>query len=170
VAKIKYTNRFHPRPLQVEDLVGKRSRWALLVCDWPHSVWTKSLVCKDAVLQGILLFRSFSEDSAVRKVGSLPAVRTTMPSCPDAHLSTVPSVRTPDGPSIIRLDDLYFYQDASQYSTKLQILSIFSYGKIDATVRTTWIPVRMRFSLRQELHFKFNRPDTSLPSSGRSCI
>jgi len=22
----------------------------LLVCDWPHSVWTKSLICKDAVL------------------------------------------------------------------------------------------------------------------------
>jgi hypothetical protein len=29
----------------------------LLVCDWPHSVWTKSLVCKDAILQGIPLFR-----------------------------------------------------------------------------------------------------------------
>jgi hypothetical protein len=37
----------------------------VLVCDWPHSVWTKSLVRKDAVLQGILLFRSVSEDSAL---------------------------------------------------------------------------------------------------------
>jgi hypothetical protein len=39
----------------------------LLVCDWPHSVWTKSLICKDAVLQRIPLFRSVSEDSEVRK-------------------------------------------------------------------------------------------------------
>jgi len=23
--------------------------YILLVCDWPYSVWTKSLVCKDAV-------------------------------------------------------------------------------------------------------------------------
>jgi hypothetical protein len=58
----------------------------VLVCDWPHFVWTKSLVCKDAV--------------------------------------------------------------------------------IDATVQTSWIPVRTRFSLRQESQFKFNRPDASLPSSG----
>jgi hypothetical protein len=49
--------------------------------------------------------------------------------------------------------------NASQYSTKLQILFKFIYGKIDATVRMTWIPVRTRFSLRQELQFKFNRPD-----------
>jgi hypothetical protein len=30
----------------------------MLVCDWPHSVWTKSLVCKDAV---------FTRDSAIQK-------------------------------------------------------------------------------------------------------
>jgi hypothetical protein len=51
------------------------------------------------------------------------------------------------------------------YSTKLQILYKFIYGKIDATVRTTWIPVRMRFSLRRESQFKFNRPNASLLSS-----
>jgi hypothetical protein len=38
----------------------------LLVYDWPHSVWTKSLVCKDTILQGIPLFRSISEDSACK--------------------------------------------------------------------------------------------------------
>jgi hypothetical protein len=66
----------------------------LLLCDWPHSVWTKSLVCKNVVLQGISLFRSVSEDSKVRKVGSLSAIRTIVSSRPDAHLSTVPSVWT----------------------------------------------------------------------------
>jgi hypothetical protein len=172
---------------------------SLLVCDWPHSVWTKSLVCKDA-LQGIPLFRSVSEDSAIRKVGSLSTVRTTCHPvqtliCPLFHSfgqRAIPSGR-PDRPSIIRLEDVDFRPDpslhreasvpacirpdvsaarpdASHYSTKLQILSKFSYGKIDATVRTTWIPVRTRFSLRQESQFKFNRLDTSLPSSGHACI
>jgi len=150
----------------------------LLVCDWPHSVWTKSLVCKDVVLQWIPLFKSVSENSAVRKVGSLSAVRTTCHPvqtliCPLFHPSercAIPSGR-PDRPSIIHLDDVDFRPDpslhreasvpacirpdvsaarpnASQYSTKLHILSKFNYGKIDATARTTWIPVRTRFSLR----------------------
>jgi hypothetical protein len=33
-----------------------------------------------------------------------------------------------------------------------------------------WIPVRTRFSLRQESQFKFNRPDASLSSSERPYI
>jgi len=131
----------------------------------------------------IPLFRSISEILhwlQVRRIDSLSAVRTTVPSRLDAHLSTAPAVRTtchtvrtPDRPSIIRSDDVDFcldpplYREASvptcicpdvsaarpdayQYSTKLQILSKFIYGKIDATVRTTWIPIRTRFSLRQE--------------------
>jgi hypothetical protein len=108
---------------------------------------------------------------------------------PDAHLSTVPSVRTtchtvrsPDRPSINHPDDVDFRPDpplyseasvpacihldisaarpdASQYSIKLQILSKCKYGKIAATVRMTWIPVRTRSFIRQESQFKFNRPD-----------
>jgi hypothetical protein len=147
------------------------------------------LYVKMLFLQGIPLFRSVSEDSPVKKVGSLSAVRTIVPSHPDAHLSTVPFIRTtchtvwtPDRPSIIRLDDVYFhldpslYQEASvpacihpddsaarpvalQYSIKLPIHSKIIYGKIAATVWTTWISVRTRFSLRQESQFKFNRPD-----------
>jgi hypothetical protein len=73
-------------------------------------------------------------------------------------------------PICIRSDVSAAHPDASQYSTKLQILSKFSYGKIDIIDRTTWIPARTRFSLRQESQFKFNRPDASLPSSGRACI
>jgi len=113
--------------------------------------------------------------------------------CPLLHPSgrrAIPFER-PDRPCIIRPDDIDFgldptlYQEAfipvcirpdvsaarpnaSKYLTKLQILSKFIYGKIDAIVRTTWIPVRMRFSIRQELQFEFNRPDASLPSSGRA--
>jgi len=127
--------------------------------------------------------------------GSLSAVRTTchpvrMPICPLFHLSgqrAIPS-RRPDRPSIICLEDVDFrpdpslYQEASvpacicpdvsaarpntsQYSTKLQILSKFSYGKITSTIWTTWNPVRTHFSLKQESQFKFNCPDSSLPSS-----
>jgi hypothetical protein len=59
----------------------------------------------------------------------------------------------------IRPDDSAACPDAFQYSNKLQILSKIKYGKIAATVRTMWIPVRTRFSLRQESQFKFNRLD-----------
>jgi hypothetical protein len=126
------------------------SSWSVLVCDWPHSVWTKSLVCKDTVLQGIPLFRSISEDSALlaslKISGSLSAVRMLI--CPLFHPSgrrTIPSGR-PNRPSIIRPDNVDFHPDpllyreayvpacirpdisaarpdASEYSTKLQILS-----------------------------------------------
>jgi len=36
-----------------------------------------------------------------------------------------------------------------------------SYGKIAATVRTTWIPVRTRSSIRHVSHLKSRRPDVS---------
>jgi len=92
----------------------------------------------------------------------------------------------------IRQDVSAARPDASQYLIKLQILSKFKYGKITATLRTTWILVRTRFSLRQELQFKykpsgrqsawsgrafnrygncvfnFNRPDACLSWSGRA--
>jgi len=164
----------------------------LLGCNCLHSGWTKSLVCKGAFITGIRLFRSVSENLhcvQIRRIDSLSAVRTTVPTRPDARLSTVPSVRTtchtvqtPDRPSIIRPDDVYFgpdpslYREASvpacfhpddsaacpdalQYSTKLPILSKIIYGKIAATVRTKWISVRTLFSSRQESQFKFNRLD-----------
>jgi hypothetical protein len=50
--------------------------------------------------------------------GSLSAVRMIVPSRPDAHLSTISSVRTtcltvrtPDRPNIIRLDDVHSRPD-----------------------------------------------------------
>jgi hypothetical protein len=107
----------------------------VLVCDWLHSVWTKSLVCKDDVLTGTPLFRSISEDSACKSEDfrfpvsrpddrAIPSGRSSVHCsfCPDAHLSTVPSVQTtyhtvqtPDRSSIIRPDDVYFHPDPSLY-------------------------------------------------------
>jgi hypothetical protein len=135
----------------------------------------------------------FNRDSAIQKSFKNSASHVSCPdvvsSRLDAHLSTVPSVRTtchtiwmPNRPSIIRSDDVDFLldlplyreasvpacirsdvsatrSDGSQYSTKLQILSKFIYEKIAATVLTMWIPVRTRFSLMQESQFKFNRLD-----------
>jgi hypothetical protein len=79
----------------------------MLMCNWPHSDWTKSLVCKDA----------FHRDSTIQKCSRdyvlftsqrfrFPASRPNdMSSRPDAHLSIAPAVqtkwhtiRTPDTP------------------------------------------------------------------------
>jgi hypothetical protein len=72
----------------------------IFVPEWPKGefvsilasfcVWTKSFKCKDTV----------NMDSTIKSLqvrrnsSSLSAVRTIKPSCPDAHLSTVPSFRT----------------------------------------------------------------------------
>jgi hypothetical protein len=79
-------------------------------------VWTKSLKCKDAVNRDSTIqndVRRFCLQ--VRRISSsLSTVRTIEPSRQDAHLSTVPSVRTtclPSGPprqiSIIRTDEVF---------------------------------------------------------------
>jgi len=81
-------------------------------------------------------------------------VRTTWIFFPEPSLYREASV-----PACIRPDVSAASPDAFQYSSELQILSKFIYGKIAATVRTMWIPVQTRFSLRQESQFKYNRPD-----------
>jgi hypothetical protein len=63
---------------------------------------------------------------------------------PDAPLYREASV-----PTCIRPDVSAARPDASHYLTKLQILSKIQYGKIAATVRTTWISVRTRFFLKE---------------------
>jgi hypothetical protein len=78
----------------------------MLVCDWLHSVWTKSLICKDPDLQGILLFRSVSEDYACKSEDFRIPV-----SCPDDR--AIPSER-PSVHSSIRLDDVPYRPDARQ--------------------------------------------------------
>jgi hypothetical protein len=116
--------------------------------------------------QGIQLFRSVSEDSTVRKF-QFPVNHLDDRAIPSGRRAI--QSRRPDRPSIICLDDVDFrpdpslYQEASilacirpdnsaarsdalQYSIKLSIVSKIIYGKIAATVRTTWISIRTRFS------------------------
>jgi len=91
------------------------------------------------LLSGIPLFRVMPEDfallsrqkfseslSAVSE--SLSAVRTIVPSRPDAHLSTIPSVRTtcltvrtPNKPSIIRPDLQCFEKLLFQHCIRLDV-------------------------------------------------
>jgi hypothetical protein len=97
--------------------------------------------------------------------GSLSAVRTIEPSRPDAHLTTVPSVRTtchtvwtPVRPSIIRSEDVHFRPDPSlSREVSIQL----------ASVRTSQQPVRTPLGTRPvsdsfQVPIKersFNRPD-----------
>jgi hypothetical protein len=81
-------------------------------------VWTKSLMCKDAVNRDSTCQSIFRRLCTAKKIEDfrLPVSRPDdVSSHPNAHLSTVPSVRTtcssrPDArqTSIIRLDDVSF--------------------------------------------------------------
>jgi hypothetical protein len=75
-------------------------------------------VCIDAIIRDSTIqsdVRRFCTAFKTEVFGSLLAVRTIMPSRLDAHLATIPSVRTtchtvstPVRPSIIRSDDVHF--------------------------------------------------------------
>jgi hypothetical protein len=126
-------------------------------------VWTKSLKCKDAVNRD-------SESASQKNSSSLSAVWTIEPSRSDAHLSTVPSVRTtchpiqtPDRPAssvrtkcsfrpdpilyrevsvpvCIRPDVSAARPDASQYSNSLRFFPSSNKGKIDQPSGRCGIP------------------------------
>jgi hypothetical protein len=127
--------------------------------------WTKSLLCKDAFLQGFCYSEVFPEDSAKFAIqkNRFPA------SCPnynvpyrsDAHQTKASSIRTtwippPDLPlcreasncsTCIRPNDSVGRPDNPQCSIKPHdFFPKHKYGKIAATVRTTWIPVRTTIS------------------------
>jgi hypothetical protein len=98
----------------------------VLVCDWPHSVFGQNHLFVKMLLSRIPLFRVMSEDSTrfsrQKFFFSESAIRTIVPSRSDAHLSTVPSVRTtchtvrmPVKPSIIRPDDVHFPSGPLRY-------------------------------------------------------
>jgi len=119
---------------------------------------------------------------------------------PDAHLSTVPSVRTtchsvrtsdrqastvrrtcffrPDTyiasrsfcANLLRPDVSAARPDAYQFSNGSLILSKFQERKDQSNVRTMWYPVQTRISVRQESQFKMNRSDIWQLWSGRWCI
>jgi hypothetical protein len=96
--------------------------------------------------------------------------------CLDAQLSKASSVRTTwipvrtflcvkkfrIAPTCIRSDVSATRPDDTQCSTKLQdFFPKHKYGKIAATVWTTWILVRTRSSIRRVSQFKSRCPDAS---------
>jgi hypothetical protein len=98
---------------------GTVDRWTSFVSILASfCVWTKSLMCKDAVNRDSTCQSIFRRLCTVKKIEdfSFPVSRSDdVSSRPDAHLSTVPSVRTtcssqPDArhTSIIRPDDVSF--------------------------------------------------------------
>jgi hypothetical protein len=86
---------------------------------------------------------------------------------PDAHLSKASSVRTtrtfhPDLPLCREYSNCSSLHPSRSFSSTSGQFSVFdklqdffpkhSYGKITATIRTTWIPVQTRSSIRQVSH------------------
>jgi hypothetical protein len=78
---------------------------------------TKSLVCKDAIHRESTIQKYFRDSALVTSQKNRFPVShpDDVSSRSDAHLSTVPAVRTPDRSSIIHLDDVYFCPDSSLY-------------------------------------------------------
>jgi hypothetical protein len=127
---------------------------------------------KDSAIQKC--YQKILHSLQVRKFGSLPAIWTTChtvrtPICPKHHpagrrellVRTFPCVeKFQTTPACIRPDVSAARPDDSQCSTKLQdFFPKHRYGKIAATVRTAWIPVRTRSSIRQVSQLKSRRPD-----------
>jgi hypothetical protein len=139
---------------------------------WPHSVFGQNHLYVRMLQTGIPLFRvKFS------RISKFPV------SLPDAHLSTVPSVRTTclsvrtsdrqassvrttcffhPGTyivsrsfctSLLRPDVSAARPDAYQFSNSSLILSKFQEREDQSTVQTMWYPVRTRISVRQESQF-----------------
>jgi len=82
-----------------------------------------------------------------------------MANCPNALQS---SRRSQCSSASVRKTWLYC-PDAIQCLIRIMVsTSRHSYGKTAATVRTMCDPVQTMFSIRQDVHTKFNRPDGSL--------
>jgi len=96
--------------------------------------------------------------------------------CPEAHQSKASSVWTtrtfcPDLPLCREVSNCSSLHPFGHFSSTSGRLSVFNklqdffpkhrYGKIAATVRTTWIPIRTRSSIRQVSQFKSRCPDAS---------
>jgi hypothetical protein len=99
----------------------------IFVPEWPKGefvsilasfcVWTKSLICKDAAN------RDSTIQSEVRRISKFHVSRPDdVPSRPDAHMSTAPSVRTmchpvrtPDNPASSVQMTCFFRSDTSLY-------------------------------------------------------
>jgi hypothetical protein len=78
---------------------------------------TKSLVCKDAFHKESTIQKYFRDSALLTSQKNwFPVSRPDdVSSRPDAHLSIVPFVQTPDRSSIIHPDDVNFRPDSSLY-------------------------------------------------------
>jgi hypothetical protein len=129
-------------------------------------VWTKSLICKDAVNMNSTV------QSEVRRISKFPVSRPDdVSSRPDARQSSIirpDYVLLPSGhftvsrsfcASLFRLDVSAARPDAYQFSNGSLILSKFQEREDQSTVWTMWYTVLTRISVRQESQFKMNRLD-----------
>jgi hypothetical protein len=97
--------------------------------------------------------------------------------CPDAHLSKASSVRMmrtfhPDLPLCREASNCSSLHPSGRFSNTSRRHSVLDqlwdffpkhrYGKIAATIRTMWIPIRTCSSIRQVSHSKSRRPDACL--------
>jgi len=116
----------------------------MLVYDWPHSVWTKSLVCKGAVLQGILLFRRFCT-ACKSKDFRFPVSRLddrTIPSeRPSVHCSIRLDTKT-ELASFIRTTWIFV---RTLYCIKKLL---FQLASVRTTQQLVWTPLSIRSSFR----------------------
>jgi len=147
-------------------------RGSLLVCNWPHSVgenhfFVKLLFNRDSAIQKC--FQKILHNLQSQKIWFSVSRPDDMSYRPDTHLSKASSIRTTwitvwtflcveklrTAPACIRPNNSAACPDDSQCSVKLQdFFPKHRYGKIPATVQTTWIPVQMRSSIRQVSQFK----------------
>jgi hypothetical protein len=140
----------------------------MLVCNWPHSVGQNHFIVNVLFNRDSTIQKRFRKSAlCTSKKNRFPVSRLDDRAIPFGRPSVHCSIRLDDMyfrpdpslyreasvPACIRLDDSTARPDALQYSIKLPILFKIIYGKIAATVRTTWIFVRTRFSLRQESQF-----------------
>jgi len=95
-------------------------------------------------------------DVQLSKASSIWTMRTFPPGLPLCQEASNCSRLHPSG---------HFSSTSEQHSVFDQLWDFFPkhrYGKIAATVRTMWIPVRKRSSIRQVVHSKFRRPNDSI--------
>jgi hypothetical protein len=128
----------------------------------------KSLVCKDALHRESTIQKYFRDSALVTSQKNRFPVShpDDMSSRPDAHLSTVPSVRTtchtvrmPDRSSIIRPDDVYFRPDPSLYREASVPTCIHPDDSAARPNDVQW-SISFRFSFQVQIREDWcNRPD-----------
>jgi hypothetical protein len=99
-----------------------------------------------------VIYRSGAQLSKASSVWTTRTFRPDLPLCREAsNCSSLHSSR--------RFSSTFGRQ--SVFDQLWDFLPKHSYGKIVPTVRTTWIPIRTRSSIRQVSHLKSKRPDVN---------